>query len=147
LVESRYPDLINPSPAKDVSPQLEPAEQLAMILTEAPSFPTTASQLNSLHDLPVPPAESFAALAALQPRIAEAERRQLTQAMEISDLRKRSGALVLRWQEIFILGQGRCWAEWDTRVKKAEQLVRRKEVRISKENEAWSSTASIARGL
>ncbi|OCL10725.1 hypothetical protein AOQ84DRAFT_374647 [Glonium stellatum] len=135
-LKSRYPQLTDPSPAKGVSLDPGPAEQLAMILTEAPSFPTTASQLNSLHDLPVPPTENFAVLAALQPRIVEAERRQLAQAVEISELRKRNGALILRWHEVFILGQGRCWAEWDTRVRKAEQLVRRREIRISKENEA-----------
>lgn len=102
---------------------------------EAPAFQSTTSQLNSLSDLPVPPTDGFASLIALQPRISQVEQRQIQQAMEISELRKRSGALILRWHEIFVLGQGRCWAEWDTRMTRAERSVRREEVRIAKENE------------
>ncbi|OCK85233.1 hypothetical protein K432DRAFT_413431 [Lepidopterella palustris CBS 459.81] len=135
-LQSQHPDLFRPASEAESRPDPKPSEQLAMVLTEAPAFPTTASQLTSLNDLPVPPTESFAALAALHPRIQEAEVRQTRQAMEISALRKRTGALVIRWNEIYILGQGKCWAEWDGRLRTAERAVRREEIRKSQENEA-----------
>ena len=100
-----------------------------MVLSEAPTYSEVASQLRHLDDLSMPPADAFAKLVALQPRMASAQRRQYRQAMEISDLRRRSGALVLRWHEVFILGQGRCWADWDTRLRQAERTTRREEVK------------------
>ena len=100
-----------------------------MVLSEAPTYSEVASQLRHLGDLSIPPADAFAKLIALQPRMANAQRRQYQQAGEISDLRRRSGTLVLRWHELFILGQGRCWADWDTRLRNAERTVRREEVR------------------
>jgi hypothetical protein len=104
-----------------------------MILSEAPAYSEVASQLRHLSDLSMPPTDAFAKLVALQPRMANIQRRQYQQAMEISDLRRRSGALVLRWHEVFILGQGRCWADWDTRLRRAERAVRREEVRRSQD--------------
>lgn len=53
--------------------------------------------------------------------------------MEISELRKRSGIMVMRWHEVFILGQGRCAAEWDSKLRNAEREVRREEVRNEQE--------------
>ena len=100
-----------------------------MVLSEAPAYSEVASQLRHLGDLSIPPTDVFAKLVALQPRMAGVQRRQYQQATEISDLRRRSGALVLRWHEVFILGQGRCWADWDTRLRNAERAVRREEVR------------------
>lgn len=111
-----------------------PEIKLGTILTEAPAYPATASQLTSLHDLPLPPTESFTSLVALSPRIAQLGQTQLAQAYEISELRKRSGTAVLRWHEIMVLGQGRCWAEWDSRVREAEREVRREEVKIERES-------------
>lgn len=104
-----------------------------MVNTEAPSFPTTASQLKLLSDTPLPPTDSFAALTALQPRIDRALQRQAQQAEDISALRKRTGSLVLRWHDVNILGQGRCWAEWDERLRTAERSVRKEEVRRQRE--------------
>ena len=105
-----------------------------MVLAEAPSYSEVASQLRHLNDVPIPPSESFAKSVTLQPRMKEVERRQYLQAMEISELRKKSAAVVLQWHQLFILGQGRCWAEWDLRLRKAERSVRREEVRASRED-------------
>jgi hypothetical protein len=104
-----------------------------MILAEAPTYSTIASQLRSLNDVALPPSQGFASLVALQPRIAELGLRQHDQAIEISELRKRSGVAVLRWHEVFILGQGRCWADWDTRLREAERKVRREERRMEED--------------
>lgn len=68
-------------------------------------------------------------MITLGPRIAQAAERQIEQSEQISELRKRSGALVLRWHEGMVLGQGRCWADWDERVRECEKYVRRQEVR------------------
>lgn len=63
----------------------------------------------------------------------ELNRTQYEQAMEISELRKKSAILVSRWHEVFILGQGRCSAEWDSKLRNAEREVRREEVRNDQE--------------
>jgi hypothetical protein len=104
-----------------------------MVLAEAPAYSTIASQLRSLNDVNLPPSQGFANLVALQPRIAELGQRQYEQAMEISALRRRSGVAVLRWHEVFVLGQGRCWADWDTRLRETERTVRREERRLEEE--------------
>jgi hypothetical protein len=104
-----------------------------MVLAEAPSYSTVASQLRSLDDVKLPSTESFANVVGLQPRIAELSNRQYQQAMEISVLRSRSGTVVTRWHEVFILGQGRCWAEWDSKLRDMERDVRREEVRQEQE--------------
>lgn len=105
-----------------------------MVLTEAPSFPATASQLTQLNDLPLPPTQAFTTLIANLPRMAAADRRQREQAVQIAELRKRSGVLLLQWHELFMLGQGRCWAEWDTRLTEAEKKVRREEFRRTQDD-------------
>ncbi|KAF2843227.1 hypothetical protein M501DRAFT_994087 [Patellaria atrata CBS 101060] len=135
-LHSRFPDTISPQLDSDIPKEADLSNILAIILTEAPSFPATASQLTSLNDTPIPPTEAFASLAALQPRIAHVDRRQTKQALEISDLRTRTALSVLRWHEIMILGQGRCWAEFDAKMKQAERTVRREEFQRQKaENE------------
>ncbi|KAF2085468.1 hypothetical protein K490DRAFT_14397, partial [Saccharata proteae CBS 121410] len=98
-----------------------------LVLAAAPSYQSTASQLTSLNDLPLPPTSSFTSLVALSPRIAEVQNKQAEQAMEISELRQRSARAMLRWNEVMVLGQGRCWAEWEDRVKKCERGIRREE--------------------
>lgn len=109
--------------------ELDSEQKLSMVLAEAPAYQEMASQLRSLNDLSLPPTLSFTNWASLQPRIDRAAQRQYEQAMEISELRKRSGAVVLKWHEVFVLGQGRCWVEWDERLRYAEREVRRVEVR------------------
>ncbi|KAF2139034.1 uncharacterized protein K452DRAFT_233305 [Aplosporella prunicola CBS 121167] len=135
-LQSKHADLFSPQepktkPQDDTPP---PEIKLSTVLTDAPAFPATASQLTSLNDLPLPPTGSFTSLVALQPRITQLEERQVDQALQISDLRKRSGQAVLRWHEVMVLGQGRCWAEWDTRVRQAERDVRREEVKRAQED-------------
>lgn len=106
-----------------------------MVLAEAPSFPTTASQLTALSDLAVPPTSSFTSLIELLPRMVALRERQQRQAREISELRKRSALAVMRWHEVFVLGQGRCWAEWDSKLTEVEKVVRREEVRRARDEQ------------
>ena len=131
--DSRHPDLFKPSTTPETPDELDPAGRMAIVLMEAPSYPTTASQLTSLNDLSLPPTETFTSLVALQPRMMELAERQYKQAMEVAELRKKSVVLIMRWHEVSILGQGRCWAEWDTRLRKAERTIRREEFRRGRE--------------
>ncbi|KAJ9645842.1 hypothetical protein H2199_002885 [Coniosporium tulheliwenetii] len=138
LVQSRHADLLNPPESPEVSeaqPGLGAPHKLAMVLAEAPLYPATASQLTSLDDIPIPPTESFASLIALHPRIAAVATRQNQQARQIAYLSKKSAQLVLKWHKIFIIGQGRCWVEWDNRLRKAARDVGRVEVRRRGEGE------------
>ncbi|KAF2454159.1 hypothetical protein BDY21DRAFT_374372 [Lineolata rhizophorae] len=140
-LQSRLPDLFQSAkppldaPSQPPASSFNPAQLLATVLASAPTFQSTASQLAALRDLSLPPTPVFASLASQQPRLAAAADRQLQQSKEISDLRKRSALAVMRWHEVMVLGQGRCWAEWDGRLKAAEREVRREEVRREKEKE------------
>lgn len=115
-----------------------------MVVERAPGFATAASQLKALDDQQVPQTDGFTKLASLRPRIAEAEERQLQQAMQISLLRKQSGLLVSRSKQIHFLGQGRCWAEWDKRLIRAEQSVRRAEFRQKQDEDEQEAEAIAA---
>ncbi|QDS69629.1 hypothetical protein FKW77_008942 [Venturia effusa] len=132
-IQSRFPRLLAPDAPPPPSNDLSQNEKFSMVLAEATSYSTVSSQLRALGDVNLPPTDSFAKIVALQPRIEEVNRRQYEQAMEISELRKRSAILVSRWHEVFILGQGRCTAEWDSRLRHAEREVRREEVKNNQE--------------
>ena len=80
-----------------------------------------------IQDMPIPPAESSAALIDLRPRLAKMELIQDSQAKELADLRLRSAAVLQRWYEVGVLGAGECWAEWEERVLNAEKSIRREE--------------------
>ena len=101
----------------------------ATVLAHAPLYAATNSQLQSLKDLPLPPASASAALIGLHPRLTLLEERRERQAAEVSELRDRSAKLLQRWYEIGVLGRGECWQEWDERVGRVEQKVRREETR------------------
>lgn len=101
----------------------------------APAFATTASQLKALEDQQIPSTEGFTKLVKLRPRIAEAEKRQLEQALKIAELRRRSGLLTLRRNQIHKVGQARCWKEWTARYQAAELTVKRAEFKIKQQEE------------
>ena len=129
MLESRFPQLLAPETAPPPTNDPKSDEKLSLVLAEAPSYSTISSQLRALGDVHLPPTGSFAKIVALQPRMEQLSRTQYEQAMEISELRKQSGIMVMRWHDVFVLGQGRCWAEWDTKLRDAEREVRREEVR------------------
>lgn len=101
-----------------------------------PSYHTTAAQLTSLNDLPIPDAASSAAFASLGPRIQRVRQRQEQQADMINFLREQSAAVVGRWYELGIVSMGDCWSEWDARLMQAERSVRQAEGRKKREDEA-----------
>lgn len=94
-------------------------------MSHAPLLQSTASQLRALQ--PLAPTTSFTTLLALAPRIKAVQERQMELGQEVSDLRAQSAQVVVRWQEVFVVGQGRCWVDWETRVRKVEREVGRRE--------------------
>lgn len=137
--DSRYPDLFQPS-TSEIPTSLTTSEILAIINSCATSFPTTASRLNAIKDLPIPSAESSASLIALHPRLNKVELLQESHARDVSELRTRTASAIQRWYELGILGESECWTEWEGRVVNVEKNVRRQELHHAqeiKENEAY----------
>lgn len=99
------------------------------MVERATSFATTASQLQALEDQQIPTTEGFIKLAALRPRIAEAEERQLQQALKMSELRRRNGLMNQRYKQVMVLGAGRCWVDYNERLTKALREIVREEYR------------------
>jgi hypothetical protein len=97
-------------------------------MSYATAFPETASRLTSLNDLPVPDAQSSAALIELQPQIDRVAQMQTEQAAEISELRMRTARVLQRWYDVGLVGSGECWAEWEGRLEDVEREVKRSEV-------------------
>ena len=103
------------------------SERLSIVRSCATLFPTTASRLTSIQDLPIPSAESSTSLIMLHPRLANVELLQESQSKEIMDLRLRTASILQRWYEIGILAYGECWTEWDERLMEVEKTLRRED--------------------
>ncbi|KAF2015649.1 hypothetical protein BU24DRAFT_408849 [Aaosphaeria arxii CBS 175.79] len=134
---AKHSDLLSqPADVEEEDAGLTQTQKSILVSDRAPAFATTASQLKSLDDQQIPQTDGFVKLAKLRPRIAEAEERQLQQALRISLLRKQSGMLVSRVKHVHLLGQGRCWVEWHKRLTEAERTVVRTEFRNRPDEEA-----------
>ncbi|CAF9942871.1 MAG: hypothetical protein ALECFALPRED_010170 [Alectoria fallacina] len=133
-LRASYPDLFHPT-ARDIPTTLSTPEILAIVNSCAPSYQTTASRLNAIKDLPIPPAEITASLISLHPRLLKLELLQDEQAREIAELRTKSARAIQRWYELGVLGGSECWTEWEGRVVEVEKTLRREEGRMAKELE------------
>ncbi|KAJ5689473.1 hypothetical protein N7462_003865 [Penicillium macrosclerotiorum] len=135
-LHDQFPDLFQPQSAHDIPEGLTSRTLASIVLSYATTFPETASRLTSLNDLPVPEAESSAALIALQPQLDRLAQTQTEQAAIISELRIRTARVLQRWYEVGLVGSGECWAEWEGRLEDVEREVRRREViKERRENE------------
>lgn len=114
---------------------LDTAHKTALVVERATSFATTASQLKALEDQHIPTTDGFTKLAALRPRIAEAEERQLEQALKMSELRRRNGLINQRYRQVMVLGAGRCWVDYNERLTQALRALVREEYRRRPEDE------------
>lgn len=132
--DSSHPDIFPSLTPADDHATFSNAEQLAIIDSYATLFPTTASRLTSVQNLPIPSAESSASLISLHPRLAKVELLQKSQSDEMADLRYRTAAVLQRWYEVGVLGQGECWSEWEGRVMEVEKAARREEAARSRES-------------
>ncbi|MCJ1429528.1 hypothetical protein MMC29_007443 [Sticta canariensis] len=137
-----HSDLFQPTTTDLPSTSLTTPELLAVISSYATLYPTTASRLKSINDVPIPPLESSVSLISLQPRITRLELLQESHARGVAELGLRSASVLQRWYELGVLGGGECWTEWEGRVMNAEKRVRREEAhhdRGSKITEAYRS--------
>jgi hypothetical protein len=143
-VVSKHSDLLseNTDTEEKDDAGLDRAQKSAIVVDRATGFATTASQLKALDDQQIPQSDGFVKLAKLRPRIAEAEDRHLQQALQISMLRKKSGMLVSRTKQIHLVGQGRCWVEWQKRLMDAERTVVRTEFKLKQGEEEDASSSS-----
>ncbi|KAJ5099477.1 hypothetical protein N7532_006478 [Penicillium argentinense] len=129
-------DLFHPTDPACIPEGLTHKTLASIVLSYATAFPETASRLTSLNDLPIPDAQSSAALIELQPQLDRLAATQAEQAGAISELRVRSARVLQRWYEIGLVGSGECWAEWEGRLEGVEREVRRREVfKERRENE------------
>ncbi|KAF1915807.1 hypothetical protein BDU57DRAFT_515541 [Ampelomyces quisqualis] len=110
-------------------PGLDSAQKSAMVVERATGFATVASQLKALADQQMPATEGFSKLAVLRPRMSALERRQLQQAMQISELRRRSMMMVQYYKQIHVVGAGRVWADYSRTLGRALRAVSRDEYR------------------
>ena len=128
---ARHKDILisKPSTAPDTANPLAPAQKSLLVVERAPSFATIASQLKALDDQQLPATDGFVKLAKLRPRIAEAEQRQLEQALKIAELRRRSGLLVQRDKQVHWVAAGKTWAGYQERLMKGYKVLQREEGR------------------
>ncbi|KAI9758767.1 MAG: hypothetical protein M4579_002870 [Chaenotheca gracillima] len=134
-LQSQFPDAFALAPSKSSAPSMSTMEMLSVVLSSATQLSTASSDLTVIHDMPVPSAETSAALIELQPRIAKLSRAQERQAREIAVLRQRSARLLERWYEVNILEGGECWTEWDQRMMRVEREVKRAELIKAREED------------
>ncbi|QSZ36991.1 hypothetical protein DSL72_009083 [Monilinia vaccinii-corymbosi] len=124
-LHARYPDLFHSIDPGQIPTTLDTSGVLPIIMASASSYPSTASRLTSVLDMPIPSAESSAQLIDLQPRIAKIEALQMAQNVELSALRQRTAAVIQRWYTVDVLRTGESWAELEERVQQVEQKVRK----------------------
>ncbi|ESZ99214.1 hypothetical protein SBOR_0421 [Sclerotinia borealis F-4128] len=124
-LHARYPDLFQSIDPDQLPTTLDTSSILSIVLASASSYPSTASRLTSILDMPIPSAELSAQLINLQPRIAKVEALQVAQNADLSALRQRTAAAIQRWYTVDVLRTGESWAELEERVQQVEQKVRR----------------------
>ena len=132
----KHKDVLKPEDdSEDESPPLDTTQKAVLVVERATGFATIASQLKALDDQQLPTTDGFTKLAMLRPRIAEAEDRQLQQALKISELRRRNGLINQRYKQVVLLGAGRCWVEYHEKLTKALRTVVREEFKRKPEQE------------
>lgn len=125
--DAHFPEIFkNVTPPVVQTSMLTSEEKMSTILSAAPSFHATSTQLTSIMDSPIPNPTVSTDLIALVPRISRAEVVQQAQAQEIADLRKRSAALLERWYLLGVEGVNECFAEWDERTLDVDKILSRK---------------------
>ncbi|OTA98941.1 hypothetical protein M426DRAFT_76668 [Hypoxylon sp. CI-4A] len=121
------PTLFQPPPPTEPPSELQTDALRAIVLAAASSYPATASALTAISDTPIPDPEHTANLVALLPKMKGIEATQLVQAAEIAELRARSEVVVRKWYEHDIMGYSKFVAGVESRVERAERVVKRVE--------------------
>ncbi|UNI13719.1 hypothetical protein JDV02_000435 [Purpureocillium takamizusanense] len=130
-----HPDFFH-APAPSVPPsQLSINAIRSIVLASASSFPAILSSLTAVKDSPIPDPSESASLISKAERMKAIEATQLAQATEISELRRRSEAVLRSWYEGNVLANSQTMADVESRVEKVERLVRRRERKIEEEKQ------------
>ncbi|TKX20799.1 hypothetical protein C1H76_7187 [Elsinoe australis] len=108
----------------------------ALVLSHTSQFQSTASQLRSVQDAPVPDSSSSTHVIAQVPRMKQALARAERQEQQMSELRAQSAAIISRWHQVGVLGVGELVSEWDDRLRDAERSIRQAQARRKREVEA-----------
>ncbi|KAI0138333.1 nuclear distribution protein [Pestalotiopsis sp. NC0098] len=116
------------APSTGAAPEsLPPAALAQMVLASSTMYPSTASQLTSIKDTPIPDPSLTANLVTLVPRMKAIEATQKAQSAEVADLRRRSEQLVRNYYEQSVVGYGNRLAGAEKRVERVERAVKQAE--------------------
>lgn len=75
----------------------------------------------------MPHAGALMPLIGMLPRLAKAVVIQDSQAVEVDRLRTKSAMVIAEWYKILILQEGEQWSEYEQRIARIEQVMRRME--------------------
>ncbi|KAI4592101.1 hypothetical protein KJ359_011893 [Pestalotiopsis sp. 9143b] len=116
------------APSTGAAPESLPTAALAqMVIASSTMYPSTASQLTSIKDTPIPDPSLTANLVTLVPRMKAIEATQKAQSAEVADLRRRSEQLVRNYYEQSVVGYGNRLAGAEKRVERVERVVKQVE--------------------
>lgn len=132
LADSRSSDLIDAGPTKGED-DVPAATKLPIVVASASVISTTSSQLDAIRESPMPPAVPLASLASLQSRLSHANATQEQQLEAIEWLRHRTSLVLEQWYAESILRDGDQWVDWEQRLARTEQAVRRREATTARE--------------
>lgn len=132
-LQRKHPEVFGISNSSDVPFTLPPASLASLVLAHSQLFHSISTKLSQLQDTHVPDSTTTAKLIELQPRLAKAQSRQDSLALEFAELRARSSKAVESWYEDGVLGMGEKWADWEERLRSAEIQVRRREAARKRE--------------
>ena len=124
-IDARHPDLFHALNKDELPTTLDTSSIVSIVLASASSYPSTASRLTSILDVPIPEASQSAQLIELVPRIAKVEAIQASQDAQISALRERSARVIKQWYTVDVLKAGESWAQSEGKVEQLERTIRR----------------------
>ncbi|KAK2593952.1 hypothetical protein QQS21_008359 [Conoideocrella luteorostrata] len=129
------PDIFHAPNASEPPSQLSIETIQSIVLASASAFPAALSSLTAVQDSPIPDPSESASLIGLNERMKAIETTQIAQSAEITELRRRSEAVMLLWYEKGILANSQSLAQVEGRVQGLEKSVRRREVAIEEEKQ------------
>ena len=126
-VADSEPAILEDKPkAEESASSLSQAEKLAVVLSSAPLYHQTSSQLISIRDLPFPSESVSAEIANSLPEVVKVQLALTERNDEMMELARRSLTALEGWYKL-VDGFNRCVAEWDERLREIETKLCRKE--------------------
>jgi hypothetical protein len=134
-LDNKHPDLFHEPSPKEPPSSLDFDSVEAIVLASASSFPATLSALTAIKDCPIPDPSESARLITLSDRMKAIEAKQISQAAEAAELRRRSEIVMRTWYESGVLANSQALADIESRFERIERAVRQTETRLEMENE------------